>query len=236
MSSPVTFADGRITLDDGKVNAFSVPTLRALHAALDDAEADAGAGPLVITGRPGRFSAGFDLGVFASGDGEAILEMLGLGARLCERLLGFPRPVIVAAPGHALAAGAFVLLAADVRIGVEGDFKIGLNESRIGMTLPWYVLALAEYRLSRRHLDEAVTLGTVYDPRGAADAGYLDRVVAPDALEAEIARTVEDLGALNADAFRGNKERLHRDVLPQVRDGAERSLAEIRAALAGAAA
>jgi enoyl-CoA hydratase len=231
MSSPVTHADGRITIDDGKVNAFSIPTLQAIHAALDEAEG--GSGPLVLTGRPGRFSAGFDLGVFASGDGDAILEMLGLGATLCERLLAFPRPVIVAAPGHALAAGAFVLLAADARIGVDGDFKVGLNETRIGMTLPWYVLALAEYRLSRRHLDEAIVLGTVYTPRQATDVGYLDRVVAPDDFEAEIQRTVDDLSGLDATAFRGNKERLHRDVLPQVRAGAERSLDEIRAAIAG---
>jgi enoyl-CoA hydratase len=230
MSSPVTYADNRITIDDGKVNAFSIPTLQAIHAALDEAES--GEGPLVLTGRPGRFSAGFDLGVFASGDGDAIVEMLGLGAKLCERLLSYPRPVIAAAPGHALAAGAFVLLAADARIGVDGDFKVGLNETRIGMTLPWYVIALAEYRLSRRHLDEAIVLGTIYTPRAATDVGYLDRVVAPDDLEAEIQRTVEDLSSLNAEAFRGNKERLHRDVLPAVRDGAERSLDEIRAAIA----
>ena len=230
MSSPVTYADGRITIDDGKVNAFSIPTLQAVHAALDEAETS-GEGPLVLTGRPGRFSAGFDLGVFASGDGDAILEMLGLGAQLCERLLSFPRPVVVAAPGHAMAAGAFVLLAADVRIGVDGDFKIGLNETRIGLTLSWYVLALAEYRLSRRHLDEAVSLGTIYAPRAATDAGYLDRVVAPEQLEAEVERTVEDLRGLNAEAFTATKERLHRDVLRDVREGAERSLAEIRAAI-----
>lgn len=226
----MTYADGRITLDDGKVNAFSIPTLQAVHAALDEAES--GSGPLVLTGREGRFSAGFDLGVFASGDGEQILEMLGLGAKLCERLLAFPRPVVVAAPGHALAAGAFVLLAADVRIGVDGPFKVGLNETRIGLTLPWYVLALAEYRLSRRHLDEAVALGTIYDPRGALDAGYLDRVVAPDALDAEVERTVADLGGLNAEAFAGTKERLHRTVLAEVRSGSERDLDAIRAAIA----
>lgn len=112
--------DGRIatiTMDDGKANALSLAMLGELHAAFDRAEADEAI--VILTGRPDRFSAGFDLAVFSSG-GEAIVEMLRLGATLCERILAFPRPVVVACNGHAFAAGAFLALSADARIGVEG--------------------------------------------------------------------------------------------------------------------
>lgn len=226
MSTPVTYADGRIVLDDGKVNAFSIPTLRALLAALDEAEG--ASGPLVLTGREGVFSAGFDLKVFQAGDPDAVVEMLALGAELWARLLAFPRPVVVAAPGHAMAAGAFVLLAADLRIGVDGPFKVGLNEVAIGLTMPWAGLALAEHRLAQPHLQRAVLEAILYAPQGAAAAGFLDEVVAPDELEAATAGAVERLAALNADAFAGTKARRNRDVLEAVRAGAARTTAEIR--------
>ena len=226
MTAPVTYADGRIVLDDGKVNAFSVPTLNALLAALDEA-AD-GSGPLVVTSREGCLSAGFDLKVFASGDVDAVVEMLALGAELWARLLEFPRPVVVAAPGHAMAAAAFVLLAADVRIGADGLFKVGLNEVEIGLTLPWSALALAEHRLAPPQLQRAVLEATLFTPRDAVPAGFLDTVVAPAELEAATAAAVERLAGLNADAFAGTKARLNRHVIEAVREGAQRTTAELR--------
>src|ERR1700730_12827466 len=152
MSNPATYElDGRIAtirMDDGKVNAFSVPMLRAIHAAFDRAERDRAV--LVLTGREGCFSAGFDLNVFARG-GEEILEMLTLGATLAERILSFPTPVVGACTGHALPAGAFLLLSSDCRVVVEGPFRIGLNEVRIGMTVPWFAIEIARQRLHPAH-------------------------------------------------------------------------------------
>lgn len=226
MTAPVTYADGHIVLDDGKVNAFSVPTLQALLAAIDEAEG--ATGPLVITGRGGCFSAGFDLKVFAAGDADAVVEMLALGAELWARILAFPRPVLVAAPGHAMAAGAFVLLAADVRIGVDGPYKVGLNEVAIGLTMPWAGLALAEHRLAPPHLQTALLQAALHTPADAVTAGFLDAIVPPSELAGEIVRTVEQLSALNADAFAGTKARLNRDVIEAVRTGAQRTTAEIR--------
>src|SRR5271154_235393 len=103
-----------IAIDDGKVNAFSIPMLKAVHAAFDQAERDEAI--VILTGREGYFSAGFDLKVFAGGDVEQVIEMLTLGATLAERILGFERPVIPACPGHTVAAGAVMALAADLRI------------------------------------------------------------------------------------------------------------------------
>lgn len=155
--------------------------------------------------------------------------MLDQGARLCERLLAFPRPVVVAAPAHAMAAGAFVLLAADARIGIEGPFKIGLNETQIGLTVPWFVLELARHRLNAAHLSTAVAQATIYSPSDAVAAGFLDRAVPADDFDAEVGRVTAHLAGLNADAFAATKQRLNAPAIEAVRIGKEKTLAEIEA-------
>jgi len=166
-----------ITLDDGKANALSSPTIAAVRAALTGAEADPTCVAAVITGRPGRFSAGFDLSVMQAGDRTAVTAMVADGGELVRHIYGAAIPVVVACTGHALAAGALVLLAADVRVGADGPFKVGLNEVAIGMTLPNWAYTIARERLSKRHLQRAVVNARLTDPAAAVDVGFLDRVV-----------------------------------------------------------
>jgi enoyl-CoA hydratase len=194
----------RVTMDDGKVNALSIPMLRELHAALDQAEADGAI--VVLGGREGYLSAGFDLGVFRS-EPERLPEMLRLGATLCERLLSFPTPVLAVAGGHAIAAGSFLLLSVDARLGVEGPFKIGLNEVRIGLTMPLFVIELARHRLAPAHFDRAVISAAMYEPAGAVTAGFLDQVVAPADLGEAAAALAADLAGLNSEAHAATKLR-----------------------------
>jgi enoyl-CoA hydratase len=205
-----------ITMDDGKLNVFSPAMLRALHDAFDRAEREEAV--VILTGREGCFSAGFDLSVFAAGEPEPAVEMLRLGATLVERVLGFARPVVVACPGHAVAAGAFVTMAADMRIGVEGKFKLGLNEVKIGLTMPWFVIELARYRLTRADFDRAVVSATMYTPAEAMRAGFLDRVVAADELHATSAQAARTLLELNAKAHTETKLRARGVVLQAVRE------------------
>src|SRR5215212_5979254 len=108
-------------MDDGKANVMSLPMLQALNGALDRAQADSAT--VVLTGRSGMFSGGFDLAVFKT-DPQALLAMLEAGARMAERVLSFPLPVVAACTGHAIAMGAFLLLSADVRIGVDVGARI----------------------------------------------------------------------------------------------------------------
>jgi enoyl-CoA hydratase len=212
----------RITMDDGKLNVFSLAMLRELHAAFDRAERDEAI--VVLTGREGCLSAGFDLGVFAAGEPELALEMLRLGATLVERLLGFARPVVVACTGHAVAAGSFVALAADVRIGVDGPFKLGLNEVRIGLTVPWFVIELARYRLVGAQFDRAVVGATMYTPREALAAGFLDSVVPADELRAASAQAAAALAELDAAAHAATKLRARAGTLAAVRAAIETEL------------
>jgi enoyl-CoA hydratase len=204
-----------ITMDDGKVNVFSIPMLRSLHAAFDQAEQDGTV--VLLTGRPGYFSAGFDLKVFQSGSPEDTVT-------LAERILAFPAPVAVACTGHAFPAGAFLLMAADTRIGADGPFKLGLNEVRIGLTLPWFALVLARHRLAPAHFDHAAVTGTMLDPTQAREAGLLDAVVAPEALDAAATAAAEDLTTLDRRAHAATKLRARQPVLTELRAAIESEL------------
>lgn len=168
-----------VRLDDGKANAVSPDVIAALHGALDRAESDGRA--VLLVGRPGRFSAGFDLSIMQQGADQA-RALVRSGAELALRIYEFPRPVVMACTGHALAMGVITLLAGDVRIGADGDFKLGLNEVSIGMPVPAFATELARDRLSPRHFTRAVSHAEIYSPADAVEAGYLDEVVAPDDL------------------------------------------------------
>jgi len=193
-----------ITMDDGKANALSPARIVELNAALDRAGAEAQA--VLLAGRPGRFSAGFDLKVMTGG-ADGLRELVTAGANLALRLYAFPRPVVAACTGHALAAGAVLLCAADLRIGASGDFKIGLNEVSIQLPLPIFALELARDRLSKRWFTQAVTQARIFDPPGARDAGYLDLLATPETLLAAAFDHAARLATLPAPAFELTKER-----------------------------
>ena len=193
-----------IGLDDGKANAISHDLVDALHAALDWAESEARA--VVIVGREGRFSAGFHLPTMTAGTDE-MRGLVTAGAELLLRLYLFPRPVVVACTGHALAAGALLLLVADVRVGAAGDFKVGLNEVAIGMQLPIFAVELARDRLLPTAFTAATLGARLYGPDDAAAVGYLDRVVAPDQLVPTAREAAAELAELRTGAFAETKER-----------------------------
>lgn len=182
MSDAVTFESSGdvaiIHLDDGKANALSPAVLAAINSALDQAE-EAGLAVL-ITGRPNRFSAGFDLGVMREGGPEAAKNMVVDGAKLAVRFARFPAPVVIASNGHALAMGAVLLMAADTRVGCEGDFKIGFNEVAIGMTTPVFLSEMARARMPVTEYLRAVVQAEIYSPDRAVTAGFYDKTASAD--------------------------------------------------------
>lgn len=192
-----------ITLDDGKANAISADVVTGLHAALDRAEAEARA--VVITGRPGRFSAGFDLATM-TGSAEGMRDLVSSGARFMMRLYGFGLPTVAACTGHALAAGALILLCCDTRIGAEGSFKIGLNEVAIGMPLPVFAVELARDRLAPKRLVAATVQAQIHSPEEAVAIGFLDELAAADELMATALAEASRLGELKTGAYARTKQ------------------------------
>jgi enoyl-CoA hydratase len=207
MSSPAVTTERRdgvliVHLDDGKANALSFDMIAAIGAALDVAEADDEIRAMVLHGRPGKFSAGFDLGVMFGDDMSAIIDLVADGGALVHRLYGSTVPVVAASTGHALAAGALVLLGCDVRIAGDVDAKIGLNEVAIKMVLPDWALTIAIDRLSKRHLQRALANARITTPRDAVDVGFLDEVVAEgEELERAITVASELASTLDPSAY-----------------------------------
>lgn len=215
-----------ISMDDGKVNALSRPMLTELGAAFDRAAADGAV--VVLTGREGVFSAGFDLPVVRAG-GTAAAELLHTGFELAERMLAFPAPVVVACPGHAVAMGVFLVLSGDYRIGASGPYKLTANEVAIGMTMPLAAVEICRQRLAPAAFNRAVLLAEVFKPEDAVTAGFLDRVVPPAELAETAAAAAADLAGLDLDAHAASKLRARHLTLTALRDAIDRDDAAYRA-------
>ena len=210
-----SFSDGiaRIGLDNGKVNALSPELFAELNAALDRAEQDRAV--VVISGKPGIFSGGYDLKVMTS-SADAAKGLVSIGSTLSRRLLSHPFPVMVVCTGHAIAKGAFLLLSVDYRIGVEGPFKIGLNEVAIGMTMHHAGIELARARLSNSAFNRTVINAEMFSPQDAVEAGFLDRVVPAEELEAEALAMAAQLTRLNMTAHRNTKLKTRKALLERL--------------------
>jgi enoyl-CoA hydratase len=212
-------------LDDGKANALSVELIAAIRSELDAAESDPDVGAVVLHGREGRFCAGFDLGVMTAGDMSAVSTLVSDGGDLVRSLYGSGVPVVAACTGHALAAGALLLLGCDLRIGADVPAKIGLNEVAIKMVLPPWAITIAAERLSRRQLQRSLATARLTGPVDAIDVGFLDEVVPADqVLDLAIEHANAMAGTLDRRAYAGTVRSLRGAVL----DTMERQIAADR--------
>jgi enoyl-CoA hydratase len=197
-----------ITLDDGKVNAMSFEMLSEIARQLD--EAMAAGGPVVLQGRPGMFSAGFDLKTFALGP-EAARDMVLAGVGLIQAMLAYPRPIATVCTGHAYPMGAFLMLSADVRFGIAGPWRIGMNEVAIGLTVPRFAIELARHRLTPAGFGR-VSTAAMFDPVEAVQQGYLDYCLAAEEIDAAVYGELQRLKKLDWKSYEATKARLNEPV------------------------
>lgn len=214
MSELITYhlEDGiaTLTLNNGKVNAISPDLIVAFNTALDQATQDRAV--VIVTGQPGILSGGYDLKVMTAGPKDAV-ALVTAGSTLARRMLAHPFPIIVACPGHAVAKGAFLLLSADYRIGVEGPFSIGLNEVQIGMTMHHAGIELARDRLRRSAFHRSVINAEMFDPISAVDAGFLDKVVTVEQLQESALAAARQLKKINMNAHKHTKLKVRKALL-----------------------
>lgn len=199
-----------ITLNNGKANALSHEVFEGLNAALDQAEQDKAI--VILTGQPGMFSGGYDLKEMQKGPKEA-MALVKVGSTLTRRLSASPRPVIAACSGHAIAKGAFILLSVDYRIGVEGSFKLGLNEVAIGMTMHHAGIEIARHRMPAPYFYRSVVNAEIFNPEGAIAAGFLDEAVAPEQLMERALAVATQMKQLNMTAHKQTKLKVKADYL-----------------------
>jgi enoyl-CoA hydratase len=213
--SPQSSREGNtlvITMDDGRANVIDDAWVTAMDAALDDSEAS-DVRAVVIKGRHKFFSAGLDirsLPSLAPLDRQAVIERY---ATLMVRLARFPKPVVAAVDGHAMAGGAIVLLACDRRISSAGGWRIGLTEMSIGVPLPDLALSLARLHLRPQCLQEALLEGRAYSPEEACLAGFVQEVVSSSEVSARALALADQLGSLDNTAYGLTKRRIRDQVL-----------------------
>tara|TARA_R110002096_G_scaffold168601_3_gene339538 strand:- start:9 stop:683 length:675 start_codon:yes stop_codon:yes gene_type:complete len=219
MTSPVTYsltdAIATLAMDDGKANAMAPAMSAALNAGLDRAAGDK-ARAVVIRGRPGLLSGGFDLKIIR-GDDEALkAKMREDGMTLLKRLYLSPLPIVFAVTGHAVAMGALLLFAGDARVGTSGDFRIGLNETGIGLSLPIAGLEMGRDRLAPTLFQRATINAELFSPQDAVTAGYLDQVASPADFDAAVLKAAKALAELDGAAFAETKRRVRQPTLERI--------------------
>lgn len=228
MSEPVSYrrdeAIAVLTLDDNKVNALGPAMQQAINDVLDQADRDDVAA-VVIAGNERVFSGGFDLKVMRSGQTQPVIDMLRGGFEITYRLLSYPKPVVMACTGHAIAMGALLLCSGDHRVGAPAH-NIQLNEVAIGMTMPHAALAILQMRLTPSAYQQAVGLAKVFFGESATAAGWLDEVVLPDAVLDRAVQVAHEFAVLHQPAHAASKLRARADALAALRAGIDGMAAE----------
>ena len=208
-----------ITLDDGKANVFSSAMSSTINQLLDEVPNDKGA--LLITGRQGLLSGGFDLKTMTGGEAKDIIEMTVNGFKLLARIYGFSRPVVVASSGHAIALGAFLLCCADYRVGAKGKYLVQANEHRNNMSIPIPILEISKSRISKRHWHRAILNAEAYPIDQSVEAGYLDEVVDEGDLMKRAMEVATDLATLGHPHYQMTKDLDQKDILKKINAGIE---------------
>ncbi|MDB2492065.1 crotonase/enoyl-CoA hydratase family protein [Gammaproteobacteria bacterium] len=205
-----------IKLDDGKANVFSPKMIQDVSECLDKVPTESGA--LIITGREGMFSAGFDLKIISAGNVQATMDMSLSGFKLLSRIFSFPRPVLAACSGHGIALGTFLLCCCDYRVGVKGDFMIGANEMRTNMVIPIPILELINHRVSSSHKYRAILGAEMYSIENGIGAGLIDEVVDAENLMETAMLKAKDLATMGHPSYTLTKELLIREPLKKIND------------------
>lgn len=193
-----------LTLDDGKANALRPDLVDALDAALDEAER---AGAVVLAGRPGFFSGGLDLKALPTlsrADQRAFFLRFG---EVLTRLALCPRPLVGAITGHAIAGGALLALATDVRFG-SAEARFGLTEVPLGLPLPGFGVELVRQAVAAPWLVEVALHGRVYTHAEAAGRHLFEAALAPEAVLPAAMERARALAAIPVPSFTITRRRL----------------------------
>ncbi|MEM1142407.1 MAG: crotonase/enoyl-CoA hydratase family protein [Pseudomonadota bacterium] len=209
-----------ICIDDGKANVVSHQFIDDFNRHLDQAKSEAKV--VVLTGRSGMFSAGFDLKEFQKGP-DNMMALAKRGMALLTEVYSHPQPVVSVCDGHAVGLGAFLLLASDVRIGTDSDYNVTLPETAIGMGFTPVLMALIRDRISSRYQNLAVLQSKPFSGQEALQAGFLDQVVTQNQLSESVIETAKKLAELPAEAYARNKLDLRSPSLQLMKDFVEES-------------
>jgi enoyl-CoA hydratase len=199
-----------ITMDDGKANALALAEFAALNAALDEVESSH-ARACVLAGRPGVFSAGYNLKVMPTVSADEKRAWLRALAQMSARLLLFPVPVVAAVSGHALAAGAVLTLACEVRLFATGPFRFAMNEVPLGLYMPTFAIELGRAAVPSNYLPHIILHGAEIGPEEALKIGIAEALHPPEELLLAATTRARDLSALTGPGYVLTKKTLYEE-------------------------
>jgi enoyl-CoA hydratase len=214
--------DGKIallTLAKGKANALDIEFCRALtgqFAALKRAPVDA----VVIAAEGPIFSAGVDL-LRASKDGVKYLrQFLPVLNKMFDTVFNFPKPVVAAVNGHAVAGGCVLACCADYRLMARGNGRIGVTELLVGLPFPALAFEVMRFVTGPRHFAELIYTGATLPPEEAMERGLVHEVVEPSALQERALDAARMLAQISPPAFAQTKQQMRLGVADRIkRDG-----------------
>lgn len=206
-----------LRLDHGKANALDTELLQALEATFRELE-EAAPSPdaVVLTGTGGIFSAGVDLFRVLEERAGYLDAFLPTLSRAVRRLFGFPRPVVAAVNGHAIAGGCILACACDLKVMADGEGRIGVPELRVGVPFPVAPLEVLRFAAPPQHLQKLAYLGRTYGPAEALTWGLVDEVAPAEGLLARAVEAARQLAAIPRGSFELTKAHLRRPVIERM--------------------
>lgn len=200
--------------NDAAKNSFDIEFAELFIKNVERANREGDA--IVISGVDNVFSAGYNVKIIGK-DEKATEKLVELGGEIVVQLLDIRKPVIAACTGHAIALGAVILLGCDFRIGATGNFKIGLNETQLGLALPVFATELAKQRIPHQHIHEVILGAGLHSPEKALTFGFLDQVVALEVVLSESLSLAQKLAKFSARTYAVHKKELNSEYANTVR-------------------
>lgn len=208
-----------LTLAHGKANTLDIEFCRAMageFVRLKKAPIEA----VVITAQGGIFSAGVDLIRASQGGSKYLRNFLPALNKMYHEIFNFPKPVVAAVNGHAVAGGCLLACCADYRMMARGSGKIGVTELLVGLPFPALAFEMLRFVSGPRHFAELIYTGNTYAPEDALERGLLHEIVEPDALLERALASARMLADLSAPAFAQTKAQMRLAVTDRLkRDG-----------------
>jgi len=208
-----------LRMSHGKANALDVDLCKHIIARLEELGTSSVRG-VVLTGRGGIFSAGVDLIRALDGGAAYLREFLPVLRKLFDVVFFYPKPVIAAINGHAIAGGCVLACAADQRLMARGAGRIGVTELLVGLPFPAIALEIMRFVAVPTYFREVIFGGGRYPAEAAISRGLVDVIVDPAALLASAVEAAQSLASLSPAAFALSKSQTRQPVLDAVQKSA----------------
>jgi enoyl-CoA hydratase len=204
-----------LRVSHGKVNALDIELCRHITRRLEELGTSS-AQAVVLTGQGGIFSAGVDLIRVLDGGAGYLRDFLPVLRKLFDVVFFYPKPVVAAVNGHAIAGGCVLACAADQRVMARGSGRIGVTELLVGLPFPAIALEIMRFTAVPAYFREVIFGGGRYPAEAAAIRGLVDKVVDPEALLASAVEVAQSLASLSPAAFALTKSQTRQPVLDEL--------------------